>query len=138
MMDEDIRRLEALHRHHADVAFLIDPNQGHTREEAATFIKGIDRFGKTLLLEQPLAKDDLEGHAKLQLDFHLPIATDESAQSLHDLQTMIQHHAAGYVNIKITKSGLAEWIAMATIAKAAGSSRDAWRNGGNPDVILVS
>ena len=120
-VDEDVRRVEALHRECAGVAFVIDSNQGYTREEAATLIKGVNRFGGTIrLLEQPLAKDDLEGHAKLRLDFHVPVAADESAQSLRDLQAVIQHRAADYVNIKITKSGLTEGIVMVTVAKAAG------------------
>ena len=120
-VDEDLRRVEALHRHCADVAFVIDANQGYTREEAAALIQGINRFGGTiLLLEQPLAKDDLEGHAGLKRDFHAPIAADESAQSVHDLQAVIRHQAADYVNIKITKSGLLDGVLMANVAKAAG------------------
>ena len=120
-VDDDIRRLEALHRHCAGVAFVIDSNQGYTREEAATLLQGVKRSGGTIiLLEQPLAKDDLEGHAKLRRDFHVPVAVDESAQSLRDLQAVIQHRAADYVNIKITKSGVLDGLIMATVAKAAG------------------
>ncbi len=120
-VDEDVRRVEALHRDWGDVAFVIDPNQGYTHEEAATLIKGVNRFGGgLLLLEQPLAKDDLEGHAKLRHDFHVPVAADESAQSLSDLQNVIRHEAADYVNVKITKSGLLEGIVMAMVAKASG------------------
>lgn len=120
-VDEDIRRVEALHRHCTGVAFVIDANQGYTREEAAALIQGINRFGgNILLLEQPLAKDDLEGHAELKHHYHVPIAADESAQSLRDLQAVIRHRAADYVNVKITKSGLLEGILMATVAQAAG------------------
>ena len=120
-VNDDIRRLEALHRECAGAAFVIDANQGYTREEATTLIQGVNRFGGAiLLLEQPLAKDDLEGHAKLRRDFYVPVAADESAQSLRDLQAVIRHEAADYVNIKITKSGLLEGILMATVAKAAG------------------
>ena len=120
-VDDDICRVEALHHHCAGVAFVIDPNQGYTREEAAALINGVKRFGGTLLLlEQPLARDDLEGHAKLRRDFDIPVAADESAQSLRDLQAVIEHRAADYVNVKITKSGLLEGILMATVAKAAG------------------
>ena len=120
-VDEDIRRVETLHRDCADVAFVIDGNQGYTREEAAALIKGVNRFGgHILLLEQPLAKDDLEGHAKLRRDCRVPVAADESAQSLRDLQAVIRHEAADYVNVKITKSGLLEGIDMAIVAKATG------------------
>ena len=120
-VDDDVRRLEALHRDCTGVAFVIDSNQGYTHEEATTLIQGVNRFGgNILLLEQPLAKDDLEGHARLRRDFHVPIAADESAQSVDDLQAVIRHEAADYVNIKITKSGLLEGVVMATVAKAAG------------------
>ena len=120
-VDDDIRRVEALHRDCTGVAFVIDANQGYTYEGAATLIKSVNRFGgNILLLEQPLAKDDLEGHAKLRRDFHVPVAADESAQSLRDLQAVIRQEAANYVNIKITKSGLLEGIVMITVAKAAG------------------
>ena len=120
-VDEDIRRVETLHRHGTGVAFVIDANQGYTREEATALVQGVNLFGgDILLLEQPLAKDDLEGHAGLKRDCHVPIAADESAQSLRDLQAVIRHRAADYVNIKITKSGLLDGVLMATTTKAAG------------------
>ena len=120
-VDEDIRRVETLHLHCPGVAFVIDANQGYTREGAAALVQGVNLFGgNILLLEQPLAKDDLEGHAELKRHCHVPIAADESAQSLRDLQAVIRHRAADYVNIKITKSGLLDGVLMATAAKTAG------------------
>ncbi len=120
-VDDDLRRMEALHRAWANVAFVIDANQGYTREEAETLIRGVNRAGATiLLLEQPLAKADLEGHARLRRDCRVPVAADESAQSLRDLRDVIRHEAADYVNIKITKSGVLEGMVMATAAQAAG------------------
>ena len=41
-VDDDVRRLEAVHRRYTDVSFVIDPNQGYTREEAACFVPGRD------------------------------------------------------------------------------------------------
>ena len=120
-VDDDIRRLEAIHRQYADISFLIDPNQGYTREEAACFIQGVTRSGANMvLLEQPLARDDLEGHARLQRDFQVHVAVDESARSLNDLKAVIQQRAANYLNVKITKSGVLEGMAMAAFAKASG------------------
>ena len=104
-----------------DVSFLIDPNQGYTREEAACFIRGVTRSGaRMVLLEQPLARDDLEGHARLRRDFQVHVAVDESARSLDDLKAVIQQRAATYLNLKITKSGVLESMAMAAFAKASG------------------
>ena len=120
-MDGDLHRLQALHCHYAGVAFVVDPDQGYSRAETAALIKGVNPFGGTiLLLARPPAKDDLEGHATLRLDCHVPVAADESAQSLHDIQAVIQHRAADSINVKMTKSGLTEGIATATVANATG------------------
>lgn len=120
-VDDDVRRLEAVHRRYADVSFVIDPNQGYTREEAACFIRGVTRSGAAIvLLEQPLARDDLEGHARLRRDFQVHVAVDESARSLDDLKAVVQQRAANYLNVKITKSGLLDGVAMASFAKASG------------------
>ena len=45
---------------------------------------------------------------------------DESARSLDDLKAVVQQRAANYINVKITKSGLLDGVAMAAFAKASG------------------
>jgi L-Ala-D/L-Glu epimerase / N-acetyl-D-glutamate racemase len=120
-VDEDIRRIGAIHQSLPDVTFLVDPNQGFTRDTASTFIEGIKKVGGIIeILEQPLPKDDLEGLAWLRKTYHIPIAADESVRSVADAQRVIQHHAADFINLKITKSGVMETLDIVTLAKHSG------------------
>jgi len=121
-VDEDIRRIETIHQHFPDVTFLVDPNQGLTRDTAATFIQGVRKVGGIIeLLEQPLAKDDLEGAAWLRRTYHLPIAADESVRTVTDAQRVVQYHAADFINLKITKSGVMETLDIMALAKSSGT-----------------
>ncbi len=120
-VDEDIRRIEIIHHHFPDVTFLVDPNQGFRRDTATTFIEGVRTVGGTIvLLEQPLPKDDLEGSAWLRETFHIPIAADESVRTVADAQRVIQHQAADFINLKITKSGVMEILDIVSVAKSSG------------------
>ena len=119
--DQDVRRLEAIHRNLSDVRFIVDSNQGFSHVEVIEFAKGVQLFGGTImLLEQPLPREDLEGLAALRHELKVPIAADESVRSLEDAKTVVRYHAADFVNIKITKSGVLEALEIATYARAAG------------------
>jgi L-alanine-DL-glutamate epimerase-like enolase superfamily enzyme len=120
-VDEDVRRLEAVHRALPDVAFIGDANQGFSRNDCLAFVQGVRRFGgKLVLLEQPVVKEDLEGLAALRHLTGIPVAADESVRTLEDLREVLRTGAADYVNIKITKSGLLDSLDLAAYARAAG------------------
>ncbi len=120
-VDEDIRRIETIHRQFPEVTFVVDPNQGFTRQTAAAFIEGVKKIGGTIeLLEQPLAQEDLEGSAWLRQTYHTPVAADETVRSVTDAQRVIQHQAADFINLKITKSGVMETLDIIALAKNSG------------------
>ena len=120
-IDLDVRRLEAIHRTFRNVSFVVDSNQGFSRSEAEAFAKGVKSFGGTILLfEQPVAKHDLASLAALRTTSNIPIAVDESVQTVEELKAVIQHKAADIVNIKITKSGLVHAGEIARVARSAG------------------
>ena len=120
-VDQDLRRVEAIQRSFSNVAFIVDSNQGFSREEALDFAKGVKRFGGTILLfEQPVPKDDLDSLAALRSSLDIPIAADESVQTVEDVKAIIQTRAADVINIKITKSGLLEGAEIASLARMSG------------------
>ena len=120
-VDQDVRRMEALHTRLPGLAFIPDANQGFTRDECRYFVKQARRCGASIvLLEQPLAKDDLDGMAALRRDLGVPIAADESIRSLQDAREVIRSGAADFVNIKITKSGLLAAMEIMACARTAG------------------
>jgi L-Ala-D/L-Glu epimerase len=120
-VENDIRRLEAVHRALPGISFIGDGNQGFSRQECLTFTQGVKRFGGTMvLLEQPLIRDDLDGMAALRRETGIPIAADESVRSLADAQEIVTQGAADYINIKIMKTGVAEAVEIACFTKASG------------------
>jgi L-alanine-DL-glutamate epimerase-like enolase superfamily enzyme len=120
-VDADVARVARLAQRFADVAFVLDANQGFDRAQARAFLRGVARLpGRVRMFEQPLARDDLEGMAMLRREGVAPIAADESVFTLADAKRVIALRAADCVNLKIMKSGLAETIAVAREVRAAG------------------
>lgn len=120
-VDADVRRIEAVHGSLPDVGFIVDSNQGFTQEEASEFAKGVKHSGGTILLfEQPVPKNDLDSLAALRQSLGVPIGVDESVQTVEDARKVIQHRAADFVNIKISKSGLIQAGEIAAFARASG------------------
>lgn len=120
-VDEDVRRLEAVQRQLPGITFIGDGNQGFSVNECIAFAKGVARFGgKMLLLEQPVARDDLDGLAAIRRETGVPVAADESVRSLADAKQVVECRAADYLNIKIMKTGVVEAREIAAFALAAG------------------
>jgi len=120
-VDQDIRRLESVHRALPGISFIGDGNQGFSREECLAFAKGIRRFGGIMaLLEQPVVRNDLDSMAAIRRDTGIPVAADESVRSLADTREVIEQEAADYINIKIMKTGVVEAVAIAEATLAAG------------------
>ncbi len=117
----DIRRLEAVHRALPGISFIGDGNQGFSRQDCLTFARGVKAWGgRMVLLEQPVVRDDLDSMAAIRRETGIPVAADESVRSLADAQEVVAHGAAEYINIKIMKTGVAEAVEIASLAKASG------------------
>jgi L-Ala-D/L-Glu epimerase len=120
-VESDIQRLAAVHREFPDVAFIGDGNQGFSQKECFAFAKGVARFGgRMLLLEQPVAREDLDAMAAIRRETGVPVAADESVRSLADARQVVERHAADYINIKITKTGVAEAHEISRFTLASG------------------
>jgi O-succinylbenzoate synthase len=86
---------------------MADANNAYTLGDAE-HLALLDAFG-LLMIEQPLAWDDLLRHAELQKRMHTPICLDESITSVERAEDMITLHSGRIVNIKPGRvGGLAE------------------------------
>jgi o-succinylbenzoate synthase len=122
-IDDDVQRVERLARTHPDVQFILDANQGLDLAGARAFVQALaPLLSRVRLLEQPVARDDLDAMASLVADAKIPIAADESVFSLSDARRVIELRAANCINLKIMKTGLAETIAIARFARVSGLS----------------
>ncbi|MDP1768686.1 MAG: dipeptide epimerase [Nitrospirota bacterium] len=120
-VEEDIRRLSAVHRALPGISFIGDGNQGFSRQDCLTFAQGVKTFGGAIvLLEQPVVRDDLDSMAAIRRETGIPVAADESVRSLADAQEVVAQGAADYINIKIMKTGVAEALEIASFTTASG------------------
>ncbi len=120
-VEEDIRRLQAVHDALPGIGFIGDGNQGFSREDCIRFAGGVKQFGgRLVLLEQPVVRDDLQGLQAIRHLTGIPVAADESVRSLDDAHRVARMQAADYINIKIMKTGVIEARRIAAFTRSAG------------------
>ncbi len=120
-VENDIRRLEAVHHALPGILLIGDGNQGFSRQDCLRFAQEVKRFGGTMvLLEQPVVRNDLDSMAAIRRETGIPVAADESVRSLADAQEVVARGAADYINIKIMKTGVVEAVEIASFTKASG------------------
>ncbi|MEU8073939.1 dipeptide epimerase [Catellatospora citrea] len=84
----------------------LDANQGWTPRDALNIINRIAALDLPVeLVEQPVARHDLDGLAWVSARADLPIMADESVFGVRDLVEVIRRRAADLVNVKLAKSG---------------------------------
>ncbi len=81
----------------------VDANTAYSRSDIPHLCK-LDEFD-LLLIEQPLAEDDLLGHAQLAQATAVPVCLDESIVSLRTASNAIDLGAAEVINIKPGRVG---------------------------------
>ena len=86
-----------------DLPLQVDANSAYTLDDILT-LKHLDAFG-LLLIEQPLAHDDIIDHATLQAELATPVCLDESIHSAEDARKALDLKACRVVNIKVSRVG---------------------------------
>ena len=86
-----------------DVLLQVDANTAYTVRDARHLAE-LDAFG-LLLIEQPLAEEDILGHAELARQMTTPICLDESIVSAQTAAAAITLGACQVVNIKPGRVG---------------------------------
>ena len=131
----DLARIAAIHDEAPDAPLILDGNAGISRADARVLAQGRTARGVApALLEQWLARDDLEGMAALGAETGWVVAADESVASAADARAVARAGAAQVFNIKLMKAGVAEALAIAQEARAAGIRL---MIGGNVESILA-
>jgi O-succinylbenzoate synthase len=100
----DIEPVRAVRERFGDDLLLqVDANTAYTLADAAHLAQ-LDAFD-LLLIEQPLAEDDLRGHAELARRIGTPVCLDESIESARDAAEAIAIGACEIVNVKPGRVG---------------------------------
>jgi o-succinylbenzoate synthase len=102
-----------------EILLMADANSAFTLADAPR-LKCLDEF-KLMMIEQPLAHDEIIDHAKLQAQLQTPICLDECIRSAHQAQQAIDMDAGRIINIKLGRvGGFAEAKRVHDVAQAAG------------------
>lgn len=99
----DVEPTRAVRERWPDLRLQVDANSVYTLDDAGHLAQ-LDAFD-LLLIEQPLAHDDIIDHAKLQRRLRTPICLDESIVSPEHARWAIELRACGVINIKPARVG---------------------------------
>jgi O-succinylbenzoate synthase len=86
-----------------DILLMGDANSAYSLKDIDK-LKSLDAFG-LMMLEQPLAHDDIIDHAKLQREITTPICLDEPIKSPEDARKAIALKSGKIINIKNGRVG---------------------------------
>jgi O-succinylbenzoate synthase len=99
----DVETVDAVRERFPDVPLQVDANSAYMLDDLPT-LKRLDAFN-LLLIEQPLAHDDIVDHARLQAELATPVCLDESIHSAADARKALDLKACRVINIKVSRVG---------------------------------
>jgi O-succinylbenzoate synthase len=122
----DVEDARAVRAAFPDLLLQVDANSAYTLDQADV-IKQLDDLN-LLLIEQPLAEDDIFDHAKLQPQLRTPICLDESILSARHARWAHELGACKIINIKPGRvGGLREGVRIHDYCAGAGMA--VWHGG---------
>jgi o-succinylbenzoate synthase len=99
----DLEVIERVRKEFPDIRLMGDANSAYKLSDVPLF-QELDRFN-LMMLEQPLAHDDIFDHAKLQRQIQTPICLDESIRSAEDATNAICLGSCKIINVKLGRVG---------------------------------
>jgi O-succinylbenzoate synthase len=100
---KDLEFIAAVRKRFPSVKLIADANSAYRLEQAA-HLKEFDAYD-LMMIEQPLAWDDIFDHAKLQAQIRTPICLDESIHNARHAAAAIDLRACRIINIKLGRVG---------------------------------
>ena len=99
----DVNILSKVRARFPEIQLMGDANSAYSLADAPLF-RAMDEF-KLMMIEQPLAYDDMLDHAELQREVRTPICLDESIRTPADAQHAIDLEACRIINVKLGRVG---------------------------------
>lgn len=107
----DVDDTRVVRENFPDIRLQVDANSSYNLETAADLIP-LDDMG-LLLIEQPLAEDDMWDHSRLQSRLSTPLCLDESILGPRHARQALEMKACRIINIKMGRvGGLSQAIAI--------------------------
>lgn len=99
----DVEVIREVRKAFPAIFLMADANSAYTLKDKSR-LKQLDEFG-LMMIEQPLAFDDIIDHAELQALLDTPICLDECIRSAHHAEQAIRLKAGRIVNMKLGRVG---------------------------------
>lgn len=99
----DLKIIEEVRKRFPEILLMGDANSAYTLADVPLF-KKLDQFG-LMMIEQPLAHDDIFDHAELQKQIKTPVCLDESIRTSADAKHAIDLGSCRIVNLKLGRVG---------------------------------
>jgi len=100
---KDLELVHAIRNEFPKIRLMVDANSAYTLADAER-LRGFDAFN-LMMIEQPLAWNDIVEHSKLQPQIATPVCLDESITSNAAAESAISIGACGIINIKAGRVG---------------------------------
>ena len=99
----DVDIVREVRQRFPDIRLMGDANSAYTLADVSLF-KQLDQFN-LMMIEQPLAHDDIFDHAELQKQIATPVCLDESIHSSEDAKHAASLQACRIINVKLGRVG---------------------------------
>ena len=99
----DLKIIERVRQEFPNIRLMGDANSAYKLSDVPLF-QQLDRFN-LMMLEQPLAYDDIFDHAVLQRQIQTPVCLDESIHSPEDASHAISLESCKIINVKLGRVG---------------------------------
>lgn len=99
----DVAAARAVRERFPSIRLMVDANSAYSLEDAA-HLKQLDAF-YLMMIEQPLAWDEIYQHARLQAQLETPVCLDECIHNVRHAQAAIELRACRIINIKLGRVG---------------------------------
>lgn len=99
----DVQDARAVRQAFPHISLQVDANSAYTLQSAEALLP-LDELN-LLLIEQPLAEDDMWDHSRLQPRFNTPLCLDESIHSTRHARQALEMGACRIINIKAGRVG---------------------------------
>jgi O-succinylbenzoate synthase len=100
---KDVEVVAAVRRQYPDIRLMVDANSAY-RLEQLELLKAFDLYD-LMMIEQPLAWDDIYQHSLLQTQLQTPICLDECIHNPSHAEAAIKLGACRIINIKLGRVG---------------------------------
>lgn len=101
-----------------DIKLMVDANNAYAAYEAIDIARKIEPYD-IFWLEEPVAPDDYEGHARVGESTSIPVATGENEYTRYGFRDLISHHSADILNADAQiLGGITEFMQVSALAAA--------------------